>query len=156
MDRPSRNRKIASWNRLLGTACLVLLAGGASGCSILPGFGSADPHRAEAERLLHEYRAERQRADELEAQNRRMTSRLFELEHRLAQLHAQGGALPAERIAQGGPAGPAGSTAPFSAPAPLAAQPSAATVSPPIRAHADPLSPPEDRWRATPGNPAIH
>lgn len=79
---------------------LFLLAISVVSCAAMPGCalwgsGKLEQCQSESERLLSDYRQQRERADRLEDQNRLIADRLAQLEQRLAQLQES----PAQRLA---------------------------------------------------------
>ncbi len=142
-------------------SCTFLLPCTLSGCCIWRGSQGLSTCRQESERLLADFRHERDRADRLETQNRLITNRVIELEQRLA---ANGNGDPS-RLAQIPPQTMHTPTAPpGSAAAPSTDQPQALEVQSgplPISPAANPLyvpplppmQPLPDPWQATPAKP---
>ena len=64
----------------------ILLSLSTTGCS-LSGGGKVKQLEAESERLLSDYRYERERADRLEVLNNSLTERIGQLEQRLGYRH---------------------------------------------------------------------
>ncbi|GEM_PF-5564820 len=113
----------------------------APGCSL---FGSSklEGCRAESERLLADYREQRDRADRLAAQNRAMTDRVVDLEQRLAVIQNSAD----QRLA----------TRPERRPLESSSQPSGSFIGPPMPSNQSALPssravvPPPDPWKAVP------
>ncbi|XZE54804.1 hypothetical protein SH139x_000783 [Planctomycetaceae bacterium SH139] len=71
--------------RLNSTLCLLVLISSTAGCSLF-GNNKLAQYAADNERLISDYRAERDRAAQLELQNRALTGRIAALEGRLAAI----------------------------------------------------------------------
>lgn len=132
-----------------------------SGCCIWRGSQGLSNCRQESERLLADFRQERDRADRLETQNRLITNRVIELEQRLV---ANGNVDPS-RLAQIPPQTTQSSTVPPGPPAaPLIdpqhsrdAQAGPLSISPATKPlyvpPLPPMQPLPDPWQATPAKP---
>ncbi len=69
----------------ISSLCLLVLVSSTAGCSLF-GNNKAAQYAADNERLISDYRAERDRAAQLELQNRALTGRIAALESRLAAI----------------------------------------------------------------------
>lgn len=137
--------------RKLAIIVVVGLCIGSTGCGLL-GNRKYKECQAESERLLTDYRTERDRADRLAVQNRAMTDRVAVLEQRLAtsqQAPARYGppqiaAQPADLV----PRYPAG--LPSSSALPTTRAAANQSAEPPAMAEQRSIVPPPDPWRSVP------
>lgn len=84
MDRIRHSFFLANPHRFLGCVCAIVIFTLIPGCGTLFGKRKIEQLQSESERLLSEYRLERDRADDLDIQNRALTNRISKLERRLA------------------------------------------------------------------------
>ena len=85
---------VGRYGRVIGIAGLALLVT-FSGCRKFPGPAQMQQFQIDNERLLSEFRAQKKRADDLQARNDQLTHRLNESESTLARVQ---GSSPANRV----------------------------------------------------------
>ncbi|QDS96180.1 hypothetical protein FF011L_49880 [Roseimaritima multifibrata] len=150
MTRQKSTRKLA----ILVVAGLCI---GSTGCGLL-GNRKYKECQAESERLLTDYRTERDRADRLAVQNRAMTDRVAVLEQRLATSQQaparysppQIAAQPADLVPRY-PAGlPSSSPSPASSTLPTTRAATNQSAETPAVAEQRSIVPPPDPWRSVP------
>jgi hypothetical protein len=73
------------WSRYSFVLGIVLCAVSLAGCQQLPGGQAMRQYQVESDRLLAEFRAQKKRAEDLEARNNQLEQRLAESEKQLAR-----------------------------------------------------------------------